>query len=140
MIINNRITSETNLQGEVYVDFSYDSGMTESGELITLSGRDAVENSLRLWLYSFFGERIRLPKWGGYITRWIYQPLTIDSAMTIKSAIISGIEDEFRPMLQLSSLEVTPDLESDCWIIEMSVKLISTGEEIHTIENIRRII
>lgn len=132
-------TSKTSLSGQTYKDFSYDAQIDEVGELVVLTDRAAIENALRLWLYSFKGERIRRPTYGGYVTRWIFSPLNEDTAETIDMAIRQGLEKDFSPRLAINYLSVVPDYEEEAWIITLRVTVVRTKEEIHVIENIRRI-
>lgn len=132
-------TSKTSLSGQTYKDFSYDAQIDEVGELVVLTNRAAIENALRLWLYSFKGERIRRSTYGGYVTRWIFSPLNEDTAETIDMAIRQGLEKDFSPRLAINYLSVVPDYEDEAWIITLRVTVVRTKEEIHVIENIRRI-
>lgn len=130
--------AKTSLSGQSYKDYSYDAQIDNVGELVVLSDRAAIENALKLWLYSFKGERIRRPTYGGYVTRWIFSPLNEDTAETIDMAIRQGLENDFSPKLSVKYLSVTPDYENDAWIIKLKVTIVRTGEDIYAIENIRR--
>lgn len=132
--------TKTSLSGQQYVDYSYDSEFLETGELKTVEGYEAVQNALILWLYSLRGERIRMPSWGGYVTRWLFKPLTADTAENLQFCLTIGLREEFTPKLNIKTVSVIPDFENDSWIIEIDASLASTSESIHVIENIRRIV
>ena len=130
--------AKTSLSGQKYVDFPYDAEMYSSGEMVLLEDSRAIQNALKLWLYSMRGERMRMPTWGGYITRWLFKPLNEDTAENIQFGIISGLREEFSPILQLQEVNVTPDTLNDCWTIEIRAVTPHAQEEIYVIENIRR--
>lgn len=130
----------TSLSGQKYIDFPFDAQIDSGGNMIILENYEAVKNSLRLWLYSLRGERIRRPTYGGYVTRWLYKPINEDTRQNIQYAILTGLRDEFSPTLTVTELNVTPDFETESWIIEIQATLNRTQEEIYVIENVRRIV
>lgn len=132
--------SNTSLSGQTYVDFSYDADIQPNGDLRLLQDYEAIQNSLRLWLYSLRGERIRRPTWGGYVTRWLFKPMSSNTADNIQYAILTGLKEEFSPALQIQEVNVTPDYEDKSWTIEVKAIVVRSQEEIHVIENIRRIV
>lgn len=131
--------SSTSLSGQIYKDFPYDAQMDLNGNMIVLENYEAVQNSLRLWLYSMRGERIRRPTYGGYVTRWLYKPLNEDTRENIQYAILTGLREEFYPTITVSEVNVTPDFENESWTIEIKATLDRTQEDLYVIENIRRI-
>lgn len=133
-------TVNTSLSGRGYIDYAYDSELTTSGDLITYQGYEAVRNALILWLYSLRGERNRLPEWGGYVTRWLFKPISEDTAENIQMSIMMGLREEFSPSLSIEQVSVVPNYNEDCWYIEIRARMTTTREEIHVIENIRRIV
>lgn len=130
----------TSLKGQKFIDFSYDSQQSVTGDLIVLRDREAIQNALVLWLYSLRGEKIRLPSQGGYVTKWLFKPLTLDTQQNIQFAIASGLQNEFSPILKIKEINVTPDNENDSWLIEVKAVITRTQEEIYAFENIRRIV
>ena len=134
--INN---AKTSLSGQTYVDYPYDARMQSNGDMILLTDYEAVENSLRLWLYSLNGERIRMPNWGGYVTRWLFKPLNSDTADNLQFSILTGLREEFYPTLSVSEVNVTPNFEDSSWTIEIRATITRTKEEVYVIENVRRL-
>lgn len=122
-----------------YKDYSIDAELADSGTLRLLEGVEAVENSLRLWISSFKGEIIRQPNKGGYITRWLMKPITEDTRMAIKRAILDGLIDEFEPVLIPTKVEVTPNYEKEFWEIHIEAYSPTFREQINIIENIRKL-
>ena len=138
--MSNDSTVKTSLKGQTYIDYSYDSLFrTETGVLVTYEGIEAVRNALILWLYSFKGERMRQPERGGYVTRWLFKPLTEDTAENIEFAILQGLENDFGSALKITQVTANPDFENDSWIIEVKAYLPTSKKEIYVIENIRRV-
>ena len=130
----------TSLSGQKYIDFPFDAQIDSRGNMVILENYEAVKNSLRLWLYSLRGERIRRPTYGGYVTRWLYKPINEDTRQNIQYAILTGLRDEFSPTITVTELNVTPDYETESWTIEIQATLNRTQEEIYVIENVRRIV
>lgn len=127
------------LNGIIYKDISYDSQMSFSGELVTVEGKDALENAMRLWITSFLGERIRHPDWGGLITRWLYKLMTPDVEEEIRLGVTLGLQNEFSDVMKLTNVSVSADYEDKLWHIEVSAYLLRTNEEVYVIENLRMI-
>ncbi len=122
-----------------YKDFSIDATLTDQGNLKVLSGQDALENALRLWIASFRGEINRKPYKGGYVTRWLTKPMTETVKDDIREAIIDGISDDFFPSVKLRSVEVLPNYDKGFWEIHVSGYSPEVEEYVNVIENIRAI-
>lgn len=122
-----------------YKDYSLDAELNDSGNLKILEGKYAINNALRLWLSSFKGDIIRKPNSGGYLTRWLVKPLTEDTALAIKRAILDGLNDEFSPALTVTSMSVIPKYKSQYWEIHIEAYCSEFREDINIIENIRRL-
>jgi hypothetical protein len=123
----------------IYKDYSIDALTDNKGVLTLLSGKQALENALRLWITSFKGEFNRNPEAGGYVTRWLTKPITDDYATKIRNAILDGLNDEFFPSLIVSKLEITPHYQEEFWEIHLEAYSPSVKESINIIENIRRL-
>lgn len=123
----------------LYKDYSIDAELETTGALKILEGREAITNALRQWISSFKGEIIRDPDRGGYITRWLMKPLSEDTALAIKRAILDGFVDEFYPVLIPNLIEVIPNYEREYWEIHIEAYSPEFRESINMIENIRRL-
>lgn len=123
----------------LYKDYSIDAELETTGALKILVGKEAITNALRQWISSFRGEIIRDPNRGGYITRWLMKPLSEDTALAIKRAILDGFVDEFYPVLIPSLIEVIPNYEREYWEIHIEAYSPEFRENINVIENIRRL-
>jgi len=118
-------------------DYIYDASEDSTG-IMVLENAEAVENALKLWLVSFKGDIVRRPDAGGYITQWLFKPMTEDTRFDIKTAIRIGLEREFVPNIKIDSIKVTPDYNQEIWNIEIYGWVPAIQEEIHVIENLRK--
>lgn len=116
-----------------------DAELTVNGVLRTLEGKDAIANALRQWISSFKGEVIRQPDKGGYISRWLMKPITEETALAIKRAILDGLTDEFTPVLIPQVIEVIPHYEQQYWEIHVEAYSPEFRESINVMENIRKL-
>ncbi len=118
-------------------DYAYDASEDTSG-IMVLENAEAVENALKLWLVSFKGDKIRNPDAGGYITQWLFKPMTEDTRFDMKTAIRIGLEREFIPRVTIDRVVVIPDYDREIWHIEIYGYVPAIQEEIHVIENLRK--
>ncbi len=122
-----------------FKDYPMDAELTVNGVLRTLEGKDAIANALRQWISSFKGEVIRQPDKGGYISRWLMKPITEETALAIKRAILDGLTDEFTPVLIPQVIEVIPHYEQQYWEIHVEAYSPEFRESINVMENIRKL-
>ena len=122
-----------------FKDYPMDAELTVNGVLRTLEGKDAIANALRQWISSFKGEVIRQPDKGGYISRWLMKPITEETALAIKRAILDGLTDEFTPALIPQVIEVIPHYEQQYWEIHVEAYSPEFRESINVMENIRKL-
>ena len=123
----------------IYKDYSIDAELTGTGVLKILEGNEAIVNALKLWISSFKGEIIRDPSRGGYVTRWLMKPMTEDTALAIKRAVLDGFTDEFSPTLIPSVVDVTPNYDKEYYEIYIEAYSPAFRESINVIENIRKL-
>ena len=101
-----------------YVDIDYRGEKDSSGNLKKYVDEGALEQSMKLWLASSTGEKLRRRN-GGYLLKHLQKPMTEDRAKEIKTSIQSGIERDFQPRLQLLSVEVTPMFSQKKWKVQI---------------------
>lgn len=118
-------------------DYIYDASEDSQGVII-LKDIKAVENALRLWLVSFKGDYIRRPDAGGYVTQWLFKPMTEDTRDDIKTAIRVGMDREFSPRIVVNSIKVEPDYVQESWRIEIIGYVPALQEDLYVIENLRK--
>lgn len=102
-----------------YVDNSIDGQVDTQGNLIVLTGSDAVNNALTQWLTSCPNDFIR-SSMGGLIVQHLDKLVDADSARAIQTDIITGLQTEFTPAITVNYVSVIPDLANDQWVIEIS--------------------
>lgn len=123
----------------IYADYSLYADTDELGNLKVLTGRDAIENALKIWLSSFPGESIRNPSKGGYITKWLFKPMSDNTAQMIKEAIVECLNEDFSPALTLRSVEVLPDYNKAQWQISIGAYSPTLKTDVNINESMRSI-
>jgi phage baseplate assembly protein W len=127
------------MEQKFYVDYSSIGEIESNGHLRLLTGQEAVENALRLWIASFRGEIIRRPELGGYIIQWLMKPLSDDVAIRIREAIEDGLYEDFQPRVMIRRLDIVPNYERDYWKIELEGYCPAIKDNINLSEKLRRI-
>ena len=102
---------DTDLQGKV----------DSSGMIAQYFGKEAVQNSIVLWLTSFKEDIIRNSGRGGYVTQYLYKPMSPQNRINIIESIVDGFNNDYVPAAKLQSIKVTPDCENNQWIIDLVV-------------------
>jgi len=102
---------DTDLQGRV----------DSSGIIYQYYGKEAVQNSIILWLTSFKEDIIRNSGHGGYLTQYLYKPMSPQNRTNIIESLVDGFNNDYVPSAQLNSIKVTPDYENNQWIIDLNV-------------------
>lgn len=105
---------------QVY-DVSYLGTVDESGQISQLYGKKAIENSIVGWLTSFRNDFIRNPGRGGYITQYLFQPMTPSNRINIMESIEDGFKNDYTPYAELLSMSVIPNYEQKTWEITLEV-------------------
>lgn len=78
---------------------------------------DAIHNSLRIWLASFRGEKLRMPNKGGLVIRHLFKTMSDESALALSLAIREGLKTDFSPSIIASDVSVIPDYENSWYNI-----------------------
>lgn len=81
--------------------------------------RDALVNSLKLWISSKRGDFVGGKTLGGYVRSAISRPMTETDALDVYQSVKNGLKDDFRPVLEILDLEITPDYEKKRWNIRL---------------------
>jgi hypothetical protein len=111
---------DTDLQGRI----------DSSGTIYQYFGKEAVQNSIVLWLTSFKDDIIRNSGRGGYLTQYLYKPMSDQNRTNIIESIVDGFNNDYVPFAQLQSIKVTPDYENNQWIIDLVVYISVLKESI----------
>lgn len=93
-------------------------------------GKEAVQNSIILWLTSFKEDIIRNSGRGGYLTQHLYKHMSPENKINITESIIDGFNNDYTPSAKLKSLKVTPDYENNQWVIELVVYFAILKEDV----------
>lgn len=92
-----------------------------NGNVSQYYGKDALTSSLTNWLTSFQGDVIRAPNRAGYLTRYLYKPMSDTNKRNMVEAIIDGIHQDYYPTVKIDTIEIFPDYENKTWEINLSV-------------------
>lgn len=92
-----------------------------SGDILQVWEKDALINSLKMWIISRRGDVVREPQRGGYVFDWLLKPMNSVNAEEVEMSIRDGIDQDFTPFLRILNLSVTPINEKRQWRIYMEV-------------------
>mgnify|MGYP006424737643 CR=1 FL=1 len=106
-----------------YWDIDATGELDPGGKVRTLGSREAVEQALKLWVVSIRGEILRRPTKGGYITQWLYKPLSSDTAGRIQDSIRNGLRDDFPVKVRIKNIRVTPQYERSTYRVQLSIQV-----------------
>jgi len=91
------------------------------GDILQVWERDALINSLKMWVVSRRGDVIREPGRGGYLVDWLTKTMSDDNVENVEMAIRDGIDQDFDPYLRILHLRVTAENSKRYWRIYMEV-------------------
>ena len=112
-------------------------GNTDNGNIKIVYDKEALVNSLKLWIASYQGDFIGLNTRGGYVRKAIGRPMTETDAMDVYHAIITGLKNDFRPALEIVDLSVIPNLKKRRWDIKLDAYAPSLKERIYIQESLK---
>ena len=121
----------------IIYDLSLEGGIDKKGTLQEVWNVDAIMNSIRMFFASFRGEMIRSPNIGGAITTQIHRPMSDVDVDFMESVIRSAFNNDFKPKLQIESLEIEPDFERRFYKISILAYSPDAGLFIEVDERIR---
>lgn len=102
----------------LYLDYPIIKETKDNGELKTYKNSDALAQAIKIWLSSSNGEKIRTRS-GGVLVPFIGKLLNNENANSIKNAILFGLQNDFNPIIEVISIDVTPNVEKRRWEIEI---------------------
>jgi len=118
--------------------FDYDLfGEIKDGSIKTLYERDALINSLRLWISSKQGDFIGGRTRGGYVRKALNRPMSETDSVDVYQAIMTGLTNDFSPTLEIISLNVVPNLEKRRWEINLDAYAPSLKQRIEVKESLK---
>jgi hypothetical protein len=107
------------------------------GSIKQIWEEEALKQSIKLWIASKKGEALRAPERGGYINRWLMQPMKDSNIDIIKMAIRDGIAQDFTPLLEILELDVKPLYDKRAWYIYLKVRCKNLKLEVEVSERIK---
>ena len=102
-------------------DLSLFGEMDANGQIEEFYDKKAVENSIIVWLTSYYTDCIRRPNRGGYVTRLLYRPMSEKNITELKEVLIDGFEKDYELEVELKELKVEPDFVNKIWNIYIKV-------------------
>lgn len=102
-------------------DLSLFGEMDANGQIEEFYDKKAVENSIIVWLTSYYTDCIRRPNRGGYLTRLLYRPMSEKNITELKEVLIDGFEKDYELEVKLEELKVEPDFVNKIWNIYIKV-------------------
>lgn len=106
-------------KSQLYFDYSLFGGLDNNGEIKSYWNQDALSNSLMMWVASLKGDILRSPTRGGYIIKVLTQPMSEYSRLNLIDEIKRGLIEDFKPVLTITNLNVSPDYEKRQWLIDI---------------------
>lgn len=113
-----------------YIDTDIRGLIDHSGNLVTLTGTEAIKNSIIVWLTSFRNDILRSPGKGGYLTQHLYKPMSEYNRDLIRDSIMDGLYQDYFPSVRVNSIQVVPDYEKKEWTIYLDVYVSEIKEEV----------
>lgn len=128
----------SNLKNSVW-DFDAQGTKDSQGNLKILWNKDAIQNAFRMWLVSSKGEMIRRPSYGGVLRQWLIRPMSDENAQNIRTAILSGLNQNFYPFITPTTLTVEPRYEEHYWLITLIGYCKEYSTDINTTVNVKNL-
>lgn len=118
-------------KGFLYKDISLDleNGYTYNNQLntraklndvVALFDLDAVKNSIRTCFLTSPGQKILSPTYGIDLRRYLFEPITIDTAFFIRNDILNNLS-RFEPRVVLRGVSVIPDTDNNQYNITLQI-------------------
>lgn len=99
----------------VVYDVAMEGGIDKQGKIQELWNEDALNNALKMWLSSFEGDLLRQPTRGGYVAPLLLRPMNRVNQGQLEQIVRNGFNEDFRPLLQLRTLQIEPNYEKGYW-------------------------
>lgn len=126
------MAEESNRKNIVYRDISL-----EDPEIV-VEGKEAIVNSLRVFLLSLTGEYPHNHNYGGYLYSWLFKPMDETTTIDLRNAIKIGIKKHFSGLVNLHRINIQPDISEQRWNIEIIGTILHSNDLFSLSENINR--
>jgi phage baseplate assembly protein W len=100
--------------------------VTPDGRIAWSEGETNIRESIRIILLTDERERLRLPDFGGGLTRYLFEPNTATTRQQIRDRIERALA-EWEPRIRLESVLVDPDpKDAEAAIATITYRLVAT--------------
>jgi phage baseplate assembly protein W len=100
--------------------------ITPDGHLAWSAGEQNVRESIRIILLTGERERLRLPDFGGGLSRYLFEPNTATTRQIIRDRIQRALGD-WEPRVRVEAVEVDPDPDDpEAAIATITYRLVAT--------------
>lgn len=101
--------------------------VTSDGRVAWSEGEANVRESIRIILLTDEQERVRLPEFGGGLSRFLFEPNTAATRQAILNRIQRAL-GEWEPRLRVESVTVDPDPQDrDAALVTITYRLVATN-------------
>ena len=101
--------------------------VTPEGRLAWSDGEANVRESIRIILLTDERERVRLPQFGGGLSRFLFEPNTATTRQLIRDRIERALA-EWEPRVHVEAVLVDPDpVDRDAAIVTITYRLVATA-------------
>lgn len=101
--------------------------VTSDGRVAWSEGETNVREAIRIILLTDQRERLRLPEFGGGLSRFLFEPNTATTRQLILSRVERALS-EWEPRINVQSVTVDPDPEDrEAAIVTITYRLVATG-------------
>jgi uncharacterized protein len=96
------------------------------GRVAWSEGEANVREAIRIILMTEQNERVRLPEFGGSLTRFLFEPNTVTTRHLIGERITTALED-WEPRIRVESVTIEPDpTDPQAGVATITYKLVAT--------------
>ena len=89
-------------------------------DIVALFDISAVENSIRTCFLTSPGQKILSPQYGIDLRRYLFEPITIDTAFFIRNDILNNLQ-RFEPRVVLRGVIVEPEPDNNQYNITLQI-------------------
>lgn len=125
------------LKLDLSVGYSYSKALLKSVDISDVQAiydLDAVKNSITTCFLTSPGQKILSPNYGIDLRRYLFQPVSDDTAFFIRQDIISRLP-EFEPRITIRNLSITTDYDEQQYEINLTIDVPSLNAYNITIKN-----
>lgn len=125
---NNEEYLQSGARSEIYSDFLQSFiPHPNTGQITRKTNVDAVKMSIRNLILTNKYERLRNPRLGGNVRRYLFEPMTPETSFEVKQEI-QMIIDNYEPRAKVIEIKVTPDEEKNTLYVSIEFYVITSEE------------